>query len=163
MNVSTGHFVRIDCEIRVSGGELIESSAKTGPVEYKHGSGQLLPALESRLAGMKVGEEMSGVIPAADAFGTDSTQPHMTIPRTSFPEGSKVELGARFEAKSPQGTPVMLEVLSIETETITAKVVHPLAGKDVEFRVRVLSVRPPPPPVPKPAVDDLELEEDSET
>lgn len=162
MQVSAGHIVRIDCELRVSGGEVIESSSKTGPVEYKHGSGQILAGLESRLEGMGIGDEKSGVIPAADAFGTPESQPKMTIPRSSFPSDAKVEIGARFEAKSPQGTPVNLEVLSIEKDTISTRVVHPLAGKDIEFKVKVLSVRPPPPPVPK-SVDDVELVEDTDS
>lgn len=162
MQVSAGHIVRIDCELRVSGGEVIESSSKTGPVEYKHGAGQILSGLESRLEGMGVGDEKSGVIPAVDAFGTPESQPKMTIPRSSFPSDAKIEIGARFEAKSPQGTPVNLEVLSVEGETISARVVHPLAGKDIEFKVKVLSVRPPPPPVPK-SVDDVELLEDTES
>jgi FKBP-type peptidyl-prolyl cis-trans isomerase 2 len=162
MNVSAGNVVRMDCELRVSGGEVIESSSKTGPVEYRHGSGQMLAALEARLEGMGVGDEKSGVIPAADAFGTEASQPKMTIPRASFPGDAKVETGARFEAKSPQGTPVTLEVLEIEDATITARVVHPLAGKDVEFRVKVLSIRPPPPPVPKSPAEELELTEDTD-
>jgi FKBP-type peptidyl-prolyl cis-trans isomerase 2 len=159
MNVAEGRFVRIDCELKVSGGEVIESSSKTGPVEYRHGAGQILPALEARLEGMAVGDEKSGVIPAADAFGTEESQPEMTIPRASFPSDAKVEIGARFEAKSPKGTPVTLEVRSVKDDTITARVVHPLAGKDIEFRVKVLSVRPPPPPVPKPVHEELELED----
>lgn len=166
MNVTSGRIVRIDCELRVAGGDVIESSSKTGPVEYKHGTGKMLAALEAKLEGMSVGEEKSGVIPAAEAFGTDL--PPMSIPRASFPAETKVEVGARFEAKSPQGTPLALEVASVEGETITAKVVHPLAGKDVEFKVKVLSVRPPPPPVPPSvapkapeSLDDVELQEEN--
>jgi FKBP-type peptidyl-prolyl cis-trans isomerase 2 len=162
MKVSPGQFVRIDCELRVSGGDLIESSKKTGPVEYKHGGGKLLTALEERLEGMGVGDEKNGVIPAAEAFGSEESQPKMTIPRASFPAEAKIETGARFEAKGPLGTPVSLEVLSIDSETITARVVHPLAGKDLEFRVKVLSVRPPPPPVPASPVEDLDVLPDSE-
>jgi FKBP-type peptidyl-prolyl cis-trans isomerase 2 len=164
MKVSAGHFVRIDCELRVTGGDVIESSKKTGPVEYKHGFGQLLKGLEAKLEGMGIGDEKDGVILAADAFGTEDAQPPMTIPRASFPADAKIEVGAKFEAKGPRGTQVSLEVLALDDETITAKVVHPLAGKDLEFKVKVLAVRPPAPPVPKsPAVEELELVEEPET
>jgi FKBP-type peptidyl-prolyl cis-trans isomerase 2 len=169
MNVTKDRVVRIDCELRVGGGEVIESSSKTGPVEYKHGTGRMLSALEAKLEGMTVGEEKAGVIPAAEAFGAEEL-PNMTIPRASFPAETKVEVGARFEAKSPQGSPVNLEVVSIDAETITARVVHPLAGKDLEFKVKVISVRPPPPPVPSsvaPAapesIDDVDVQEDAQT
>jgi FKBP-type peptidyl-prolyl cis-trans isomerase SlyD len=161
MKVSADHIVRIDCELRVSGGEVVESSKKTGPVEYRHGGGQMLPALENRLLDMEVGEEKSGVIPAAEGFGTEETQPKMTIPRSSFPKDAALEVGARFEAKGPHGTPVTLQVLSLDADEVTARVVHPLAGKDLEFRVKVLAVRRPPPPVPTaPPAELLEVEPD---
>jgi FKBP-type peptidyl-prolyl cis-trans isomerase 2 len=152
MNVTNGNFVRIDCELRVSG-EVIESST----TEYRHGLGQLPPGLESRLEGMAVGDEKSGVIPAAEAFGAADGQPQVRVTRSQFPPGTALQPGSRFEAKSPRGTPVTLEVLSTEGEAAIARVVHPLAGKDVEFKVKVLSVRPPPPPVPKSPTEDIEL------
>jgi len=163
MNVKDGLFVRIDCELKVSGGEIIESSSKTGPVEYKHGAGQILAALETRLAGMGIGDEKTGTIPAAEAFGDASAQPKMAIPRASFPSDAKLEVGAKFEAKSPQGTPIMLEVITIEEESVTARAVHALADKDLEFRVKVLAIRPPPPPVPKSPAEELELTEVTES
>ena len=46
MKVSAGHVVRIDCELKVSGGDVIESSKKSGPVEYKHGGQQMLKVLQ---------------------------------------------------------------------------------------------------------------------
>ena len=158
MKVSQGNFIRIDCELKVKDGDVIESSKKSGPVEYKHGSGQMLKGLESRLEGLAVGDEKDGVIPAAEAFGADSDQPKMAIPRTNFPKDSKIEKGNRFEAKGPNGTPVTLEVLTVDDKEVVARAVHPLAGKDIEFKVKVLSVRPPPPPVPKgQVVEDIEL------
>lgn len=163
MKVSAGHLVRIDCELRVAGGEVIESSAKTGPIEYKHGGGQMLASLESRLEGLGAGEEKSGTIPAAEAFGTEANPPKMSIPRASFPTDAKIELGSRFEAKGPQGTPVTLEVLAVTDEAVSAKVVHPLAGKDLEFRVKVLGVRRAPPPVPKTMTEEItDLEPDAD-
>ncbi len=158
MTVTQGHIIRIDCELTLAeGGDVIESSKKTGPVEYKHGAGQILKGLERELEGMKVGEEKSGIIPAAEAFGTEDSQPTMTILKKEFPKDAKIEVGAAFEAKSPQGTPVKLKVTTVEEDKIIARVVHPLAGKDVAFKVKVLATRPPPPPVPQ--VEELDAAE----
>lgn len=163
MKVTDDHIVRIDCELRVAGGEVIESSKKSGPVEYRHGSGQMLAALEKRLEGLEVDQELSGTIPAAEGFGTEAGQPKMSIPRAEFPKDAKLEVGARFEAKGPLGTPVKLEVLSLEEDKVTTRVVHPLAGKDIEFTVKVVGVRKPPPPVPsKPPPEELDVEPDPE-
>jgi len=92
-----------------------------------------------------------------------TTQPKMTIPRASFPKETPPDKGSRFEAKGPLGTQVTLQVLSVDDEQVTARVVHALAGKDLEFRVKVLAVRPPPPPVPtKPPETFLDVDPDSE-
>lgn len=161
MKVKDGTFVRIECELRVKGGDLIESSEKTGPIEYKQGGGKMIRGLEKALEGLEAGAEKKGVIAAADAFGTKESQPKMSIPRDSFPKDAKLEEGAQFEAKGPTGTPVKLEVLEVSDDAIVARAVHPLADKDIEFAVKVLSIRPPPPPVPPKLSDDL-LEEVTE-
>jgi FKBP-type peptidyl-prolyl cis-trans isomerase 2 len=157
MPITAGSVVRIEFELKVKGGELIESSKKTGFVEYTHGAGQMLAGLEKELAGMSSGEERSGVIPAKDAFGTEESQPTLTLPRGSFPADAKIKEGERFEANGPTGTPMMLRVLKVDGENVTARVIHPLAGKDVEFRVKVLQIKPP---VPK-KVEELDVEPDS--
>jgi hypothetical protein len=48
-------------------------------------------------------------------------------------------------------------VVDITDDAITTKVIHPLADKDIDFKVKVLGIRPPPPPVPVRAApaDDL--------
>lgn len=148
MDVQKDRIVRIDVELRVSGGDVIESSKKSGPVEYKHGSGQLLAALEKQLEGMKIGDEKKGTIKAKDAFGAPDAQSTRKIPRTSFPKEAEINVGLRFEAKAANGTPVILEVTDVSSETVVTKVLHPLAEKDLDFQVKVLAIRPPPPPVP---------------
>jgi len=162
MKVKTDHIVRIDCELRTTGGEVIESSQKTGPVEYRHGSGKLLRALEAKLEDMAVGDEKSGTLKADEVRAELASE--LTVPKSSFPKDAKLEVGAKFEAKGPNGAPVNLEVVKVDGDDVLARVVHPLAGKDLEFKVKVLSVRPPPPPVPaRPAEEIMELDPDPES
>jgi FKBP-type peptidyl-prolyl cis-trans isomerase SlyD len=161
MEIQSGRIVRIECELKVSGGDVIESSKKSGPVEYRHGSGMLLEALEKKLEGMKIGEEKKGTIPAKEAFGS-AAMPEQTIPRKAFPAETKLDVGTRFEAKN-NGAPVFLEVVAVEGDEIRAKMIHPLADKDLDFHVKVLAIRPPPPPVPPApeAIEDELLEEEA--
>jgi len=156
MNVKAGLVVQLDIDLKVKGGEVIESSKKSGLVAYTHGQGQMLPGLEKQLEGMAAGEEKSGVIPAKDAFGTEESQATMKLPRAEFPKDSKIKVGDRFEAKGPTGTPVTLNVIEITDEAVTTRVVHPLAGKDIEFRAKVVSVKPPLPK--KAAIEEIDAE-----
>jgi FKBP-type peptidyl-prolyl cis-trans isomerase SlyD len=159
MKVSAGHGVRIEVELKVKGGEVIESSSKSGPIEYRHGSGQMLVGLEKRLEGLEPGAEKSGVLAPEEAFGTEESQPTMKLPRSEFPKDAKITPGDRFEAKGKTGAPMALRVIEVDENVVTAKVVHPLAGKEIEFKVKIVSVKPPLPT--KPAIEELEPDADS--
>jgi FKBP-type peptidyl-prolyl cis-trans isomerase SlyD len=157
MRIQRGEKVRLEVELKVKGGDVIESSKKTGPVVYVHGEGKLLPGLEKRLEGMAIGDELSGVIPAAEAFGTEESLPTRKLPRREFPAGEKLEPGRVFEAKDAAGHPVSFRIVAADGEKVKVRFLHPLAGKDIEFHVKVLviddpqtrmraGVAPPPPP-----------------
>jgi len=157
VEIKRGEKVRLEVELKVVGGEVIESSRKSGPIVYEHGAGRMLPGLETRLEGMAIGDEKRGVIPAAEAFGTEDTQPTTDLPRAAFPAGDALEIGRVFEAKSPQGQPVTFKVVKVGDDKVTVRLLHPLMGKDIEFWVKVLmiddpqsrkraAVAPPPPP-----------------
>jgi hypothetical protein len=119
---------------------------------------KMLPALEKHLEGLSAGEEKSGTI-AGDEIAPADELPTLAVPRSHFPADAKIEVGAFFEAKDPHGHPLKLEIRSVDGDQVMARAVHPLAGKDLEFRVKILQVREAPPPVPpRPAAlaeDDL--------
>jgi FKBP-type peptidyl-prolyl cis-trans isomerase SlyD len=150
MKVAAGLSIQIDYELSVKGGAVIESSAKSGPLRYVHGQGKMLAGLESRLVGMSPGDEKRGEIPAREAFGTEEMLPVKEMPRRDFPKDAKLAAGSVFEAKSPTGEPLQLKIVSADSDKVKARLLHPLVGKDLVFRVKVLEVndptRPPPPP-----------------
>jgi FKBP-type peptidyl-prolyl cis-trans isomerase SlyD len=161
MRIGPGTSVEIDYELKVKGGEVIESSARSGPLRYVHGDGKMLPGLEKRLTGLAAGDERSGEIPAAEAFGTEDSLPVTEMPRSSFPKDAKLEVGMVFEGKDPaSGSPVRFKLLSVDGDRTQVRLLHPLVGRDIEYQVKVLDVRsaksaPPPPP----GAVELDLEE----
>jgi FKBP-type peptidyl-prolyl cis-trans isomerase SlyD len=155
MKIARGNTVELEYELKVKGGEIIESSARSGPLRYVHGDGKMLPGLEKRLEGLSPGDERQGEVPAAEAFGTEDSMPVTEMARSVFPAGSKLEPGATFEAKDPaSGAPVRLKILTVKDSVASVRLLHPLVGRDIEYSVKVLAVRDPsaaghrPPPVP---------------
>lgn len=143
MKVEKGKRIKIDYELGIEGGDTIESSATRGPLEFVVGEGRMLAGLEARMEGMGKGDEKKGVIPAAEAFGTEESLPTMELPRTSFPAGEELKLGKAFEAKDGGGNPVTFKVIELEGDKVKVRLVHPLAGKDIRFRVKVLEISQP--------------------
>jgi FKBP-type peptidyl-prolyl cis-trans isomerase 2 len=153
VNIEKGRRVRLKVHLSEVGGGLIED----GQVEYVQGGGAMLAGLEEAVAGLAEGAEKEGVIPAAKAFGDRTKQPTKTIPRAEFPTDAKLEIGTEFAAKADNGQPVVLEVCTVSDKQVVVRLVHPLAGKDIKYRVKVLAVLDrKPPPLPADAVVDQE-------
>lgn len=168
MKITAGSIVRVEYELRVKGGDVIESSAKSGPVQYVHGEHKLLPALEKRLEGLAAGQTLEGVIPAAEVLPPEDKLPVRSIPRAEFPKGTSIEVGALFEAHAQAGNTVNLQVVSVDDKHVTVRLLPPLAGKDLAFKVKVVMIEDPvshlrevvlkhPPPLPAEALK-IELE-----
>jgi FKBP-type peptidyl-prolyl cis-trans isomerase SlyD len=163
MKIERGLAIEIEYELKIKGGGVLESSARTGPLRYVHGDGKMLPGLEKRLEGLSPGDERSGEIPAREAFGTEEMLPIKEMPSSSFPSGSPLAPGSVFEGKDPAlGSPVRFKILSVAGDVAKVRLLHPLVGRDIEYRVKVLAVRDPavrnvPPPVP--GVVELDPEE----
>jgi FKBP-type peptidyl-prolyl cis-trans isomerase 2 len=159
MKIASGLAVKIDYELAVKGGDVLESSARSGPRRYVHGQGKMLPGLESRLLGLAPGDEKRGEIPAREAFGSEDSQPIKDMTRRDFPKDAKLEAGSVFEAKSPTGEAVRLKIVSAAGDKVQARLLHPLVGRDLVFRVKVLAVSDPNRPPPPPGVVELDVDD----
>jgi FKBP-type peptidyl-prolyl cis-trans isomerase 2 len=160
MKVTSGYKVRIEFELKVKGGDLIERST----VDYVQGEGKILPALEKRIEGMGIGEEKAGEIPANEAFPEESL-PTKDVSRSEFPKDAKLEVGQVFQAKGPDGGPVSFKIVKLAGDKLTIRFLHPLLGKDLSFKLKVLriedpksnkrAVSVPPPPAAALGIDDI--------
>ncbi len=131
------------------GGGPLEDSV----VEYIQGSGKMLPGLETALAGLTPGAKKAGVLPAREAFGNPAHSPHKTMKRSEFPGEVSLRQGERFAAKGLNGVDVVLFIDRIEGDEVDVQLLHPLADKDIQYDVEVLSVTDPaPPPMPAEAL-----------
>ena len=139
--------------LAVVGGGTIEDSV----VEYIQGSGKMLPGLEAALQGLASGAKKQGVLRAAEAFGDPVHSTQKTMKRAEFPQQAQLVAGERFTAKGVNGVDVVLLIHEIKGEEVIVQLLHPLADKDLEYSVEVLSVTDPhPPPVP---ADALKVED----
>jgi FKBP-type peptidyl-prolyl cis-trans isomerase 2 len=153
-------IVTLEYDLRIAGGELLESSEKRGPLRFVSGSGQLLPALEERIDKLGLDQEESGVLKASEAFGDLSKLPVRSIPRSEFPATEKLDVGRIFEAGTATGERIRFMVVEADDKAVKVRYLHALHDKDIAYRVKVLSVEDArrPPALPS-SLLDLEVEE----
>jgi FKBP-type peptidyl-prolyl cis-trans isomerase SlyD len=120
-----------------SSGEEIYSSKDHPPMAYIEGAGQILPGLESELAGMAEGESKRVEVPADKAFGAYDENQVIRVPKNQLPVES-VEVGDQFQADQ-DGPP--LTVVEVGSDYVTMDANHPLAGVDLIFDLEVIEVR----------------------
>lgn len=123
--------------------EEIDSSKGQDPLQFLVGHGNIISGLEREMIGMKVGESKDVVIAPADAYGEFDEEAFMNVPRGEFPKDMPVEEGLELTVKDDAGQTRYARIDAVEGETVTLNFNHPLAGDELHFNVKIVSVREP--------------------
>ena len=119
-------------------GEVQMDTHSRGPSTYVQGSGQMFPALEKAMDGMKPGEKKSIKLSAEEAFGPRDEKALQHVPRSSFPQPDSLQVG-QILGGMDQGRRVSATIKEIKPDEVVLDLNHPLAGKAVTFEVEVVS------------------------
>ena len=143
MEVVDGCVVTLDYTVRLPDGTTVDSTGSCGPVSVMYGAGQLFPALEDGIAGMRAGDTRAFLISADDAYG--SWQPDLvrTLPRDRLPADLDLAAGRDYRVKTPDGRMVRFRVVEVDANEVRADFNSPYAGQELAATVTVLAVRPP--------------------
>lgn len=142
MRVRHGRVVLLDYLVKVATGKIVESSSAKGPIEYLHGAGQILPALERALEGLGEGEQAAFSIAPDDAYGDRKDDNVVSLPKTLFPDDVKLAKGLCLYARASGGQSYPITVKEVQEEMVVVDLNHPLAGERLYFEVKICGVRP---------------------
>ncbi len=143
MEVADGRVVTLDYTVRMASGRPVDSTGECGPVSVLCGAGQLLPALEERLAGMRAGDTRQFVIPAEEAYGAWHPELVRSVPRERLPPNLELAVGGEYRLRAPGGRTLCFRVLEITADQIRADFNLRAAGEALAATVTVLAVRAP--------------------
>ncbi|WP_295806023.1 peptidylprolyl isomerase [uncultured Nitratireductor sp.] len=138
--VKSGDVVRIHYTGKLADGTQFDSSAGREPLEFKVGSGQIIPGLDRQIQGMKQGDSGTLNIPAAEAYGARDENQVQAVPRTALPPDLEVKVGSNLQATTQDGNQISLTVVGVGDDEITVDANHPLAGHDLIFDIEVVEV-----------------------
>ena len=136
--IENGKLVTIHYTLTVNG-EVIDSSRERKPLQYKHGSGQIIPGLERALEGLKPGDHEQIEVSPEDAYGLIDPEAVIEVSKDKI-KGTEIELGTILQTMSPEGRVMKGEVKQIIGNQVLVDLNHPLAGKVLYFDVEVVEV-----------------------
>jgi FKBP-type peptidyl-prolyl cis-trans isomerase SlyD len=140
--VQDGKVVSMDYTLRVDG-EVLDSSEGQQPLEFLAGRGNIIPGLEREMMGMKIGESKDIVVPPAEGYGDFNEEDYMDIERKEFPKDMPMEEGIEMHVTDSDGLERYARIDSIEGDLVRLNFNHPLAGMELDFKVKVVGVREP--------------------
>jgi len=141
MKIASNKVATLHYTLKDDKGALIESSVGNEPLTYIHGIGNLIPGLEDKLEGKTVGDKLSVVVKAEDAYGERDEELIEEVERAEFDDGEELEVGKEFQYDDEDGNVFHVRVVKIDDKMVTIDGNHPLAGQTLAFEVEVLGVR----------------------
>ena len=140
MQIGTNSVVSIHYTLKDDTGEVLDASEGREPLDYIHGSGQIIPGLENALEGKSKGEELAVVIEPENGYGTRDESLVHEVPKSEFEVPDEIEVGMQFRVGDEGGTLIMV-VAGVGDEVVTLDGNHPLAGVTLSFDVSIADVR----------------------
>ncbi len=121
--------------------EVEDSEIDSGPIQFLHGYGNIIPGLESGIEGMKLGEEKEILVNAKNAYGLYDPDLEIDVPLSSFPEDFEIKLGRPMRLHNGEGQVFTGVAVAITDDTVKLNLNHPLAGKNLLFKTKVKELR----------------------
>lgn len=127
-------------KLRDAEGTFSESSDGANPVVYLHGRNQIVPGLESEMAGKKSGDKFTATVAPEQAYGQRDDKAVQRVPikhlasRGPFVEGQMVVVNTREGGRQAR-------VVKVGHFNVDLDLNHPLAGKTLTFDIEIVEVR----------------------
>jgi len=141
VTVKQGRVISVNFILRNEQGDVLDQSEKGAPLEYLHGSNDIIPGLEKALEGKKIGDQLNVVIPPVDAYGEYEVSLVDEVSRDQFPGVDEIEPGMQFQTQMDDGAPMLITVTAVDEDTVIVDGNHPLAGMTLVFEVEIAAVR----------------------
>ena len=148
MAVQKGEWIKVEYEGTFEDGTVFDSTSMNGgtPLKFQVGAGQLIQGFDTSVIGKNVGDEYSIHLEPPEAYGERKEGLSQKIPKEQFPKDLEIAPGMMLMVMGPQGqTPASIK--SIEEDHVVIDLNHPMAGKSLNFKIKVVdkNLEPDPP------------------
>ena len=141
MKVEKNKVVAFHYTLRLDSGKIFDSTTAHKPLYILVGYHQVIPGLENALLGMKIGDIIDGKIEPKDGYGLRRKKLIKSYPRTIIPSNIFLKKGLILSARTKSGQQVKVIVKSFDDNQVVLDSNHPLAGKELNFKAKIIHIR----------------------
>ena len=140
LTIDQGTKVTMSFSLALENGEIIDSNFDAQPATFILGDGNLLPGFEIPLKGLKAGDQGEFVISPENAFGQRNPENMQQLARDNFDQES-LNIGDVFSFQNGEGE-LPGVVIEVGDDSVKVDFNHPLAGRNIIFKVDIIEVAP---------------------
>jgi FKBP-type peptidyl-prolyl cis-trans isomerase SlpA len=141
--VTESAYLTLHYRLATHDGEDIVSTFNDNPATLQLGQGQLAPFLEACLVGLEEESHRTFDLPPERAFGPRNPDLFQRVSRTTLadnPGADDYVIGDLVEFAAPNGGRFAGVLREIDAETALFDFNHPLAGRALQFEVRIIGI-----------------------
>ena len=135
-----GDTVRVHYTGTLNSGQIFDSSKDRQPLEFKIGSGMVIPGFDAAVTGLEPGETTTATIPNAEAYGPYNEEMVAEIEKDKIPADFELAVGQRLQMQVPNGDAMAVTITDIKDGIVTLDGNHPLAGQDLTFELELVEI-----------------------
>lgn len=141
MEVKKGSKVKIHYTGTLDNGQVFDSSEGREPLEFEAGTGKVIKGFDSAVMGMKKDEEKEVKLKPEDAYGERNDELKQKIPKEKINLPGEIKPGMTLAVTAPDGQQFPVQVLGVEDDNVVIDLNHPLAGQNLNFKIKVVDVQ----------------------
>ncbi len=130
--------MKIQYEVKLIDGTLVDGSLEGEPFEFELGSPNILAELTNVVSEMQVGEAKVLLLPPEKAYGIYDESLVIVLPKTSFPSTFDLKEGQLILYENESSELIKVKVTGFDEENVYLDFNHPLAGKELQFEIKLL-------------------------
>jgi peptidylprolyl isomerase len=134
-----GDTVKVHYTGTLNNGDVFDTSEGKEPFEFTLGEGQVIQGFDDAVVGMEEGDEKEVEIAKDDAYGDRNPELVQEVPKEQFGD-QEVQEGMMLAVQSQDGQQIPATVTEVGESTVTIDMNPPLAGKDLNFEIELVSV-----------------------
>ncbi len=140
MKIEAKKHVSIEYTLKDDDGKVVDTTEGRAPLGYVHGTKALIAGLEEALEGKASGDELDVTIPPEKAYGMPVPEMIYEVPLEEMGNIENLEAGMQLQAQTPHGVQIFT-VTELKDDAVVVDGNHPMAGKSLNFNVKVTEVR----------------------
>ena len=141
LQVENGNTVSVHYRGTLNDGTEFDSShSRNEALTFQVGAGQMISGFDSAVVGMAVGETKNISLSPENAYGETIPEAITDVPKTAFPEGYNFQVDEMVHGQNDLGQPVVGRIHEVKDQEVTIDFNHPMAGKDLNFEIELVSI-----------------------